>query len=60
MAEKVRAVRPDIPIILCTGCSDAISKEKAEALGVAELIMKPALKHEMAVMIRRGLDGGKG
>ena len=56
LAEKVRALRPDIPVILCTGYSDGISQEKAEALGVAELMMKPALKHEMAVMIRRVLD----
>ena len=56
LAEKVRALRPNIPIILCTGYSDSISKEKAEALGIAELMMKPASKHEMAVMIRRVLD----
>ncbi len=56
LAEKVRALRSNIPIILCTGYSDTISKEKAEALGIAELMMKPASKHEMAVMIRRVLD----
>jgi len=59
LAERVRALRPDIPIILCTGYSESISEEKAESLGIAAFMMKPASKHEMAIMIRRVLDGGK-
>jgi PleD family two-component response regulator len=52
-------IRPDIPIILCTGHSDMISEEKAKEFGIKEFIMKPIGKREMAMTIRSVLDQGK-
>ena len=57
LAGKLLKIRPAIPIILCTGYSDGISKEKALAAGIREFLMKPIAKHELAQAIRRVLDG---
>ena len=38
---KVLQIRPDIPIIICTGFSEMITQETAEAIGVRSLLMKP-------------------
>jgi PAS domain S-box-containing protein len=60
LAEKLISIRPDIPIILCTGYSEKISAGKAEALGVKGFLMKPVDKSEMARMVRKVLDEAKG
>jgi len=56
LAQKIRSIRPDIPIILCTGFSDAITEEKAKAIGTLEYTMKPVVKSDMARAVRRLLD----
>lgn len=44
LVQKMLAIRPDIPIILCTGFSSIITKEEAKKLGVREFAMKPLNK----------------
>ena len=44
LAQQLMRIRPDIPVILCTGFSEAITQEKARALGVREFIMKPIIQ----------------
>ncbi len=56
LAREILRIRPDIPLILCTGFSGTISGEQARAKGIREYIMKPVLKREMAKTIRRVLD----
>ena len=58
LAEKLIRIRPDIPIILCTGFSELISKEKAERMGVRGFVMKPVVTKEMAGTVRKVLDRG--
>ncbi len=41
LAKDILMIRPDIPIILCTGFSDMISEEKAKNIGIRKFIMKP-------------------
>ena len=55
LARKLIAIRPDIPIILCTGFSELITKEKAKDIGIREFIMKPVLRSEIAAAVRRVL-----
>jgi len=55
-AKKVFLIRPDIPIILCTGFSEVISEEKAKSIGIREYIMKPIFMKEIAYVVRRLLD----
>ena len=56
LAGELMRIRPDIPIILCTGFSKKIKADTAEALGIRMLIMKPIIMREMAQAIRRVLD----
>jgi PAS domain S-box-containing protein len=49
-------IRPDIPVILCTGFSDVIGSEKARAMGFRDFIMKPFTVREGAELVRRVLD----
>lgn len=55
LVEELRQVRPDIPIILCTGLSHTMDAEKARALGVDAFVMKPGVTEELAVTIQHVL-----
>jgi DNA-binding NtrC family response regulator len=55
LAEAVRAIRPDIPIILCTGYSHVIHAAQAEALGIDAFLMKPVDIDALAETIERVL-----
>ena len=56
LSEKIMAVRRDMPIIICTGFSEKIDQEKAHAVGIKGLLMKPIPKSDLARMIRKVLD----
>ena len=56
MADKMMQIRPDIPIILCTGYSTTISEEKAKSMGIKGFAFKPLAKKDIAVLIRKVLD----
>jgi PAS domain S-box-containing protein len=47
-ASEVMKIKPDIPVILCTGYSQLINEQKALENGIKALIMKPILIHDMA------------
>ncbi len=55
LARELLKIRPDIPIILCTGFSEMISEEKANKLGIRRLVMKPISKKNLAIAIRDAL-----
>ena len=57
LASKMMALRKGIPIILCTGYSEAVSAEKAKKAGISEFVMKPMVRREFAEIVRRVLDG---
>ncbi|MBI5186849.1 MAG: response regulator [Nitrospinae bacterium] len=59
LAGEMLRIRPDLPIILCTGFSYVINEEKAKAMGIREFVMKPLLVRELAEAVRRALDGEK-
>ena len=52
-------IRPDIPVIICTGFSDRIDAESAEQIGIKGFLMKPVARAEMAALVRKVLDGPK-
>jgi PAS domain S-box-containing protein len=56
MAVEMMSLRPDIPVIICTGFNELLTKERAQALGIRALLMKPFLKNEAAQLIREVLD----
>ena len=55
LAEGIKKVRPDIPILLCTGFQDKNIDDKVKKAGITEYIMKPLNKREMAVAVRKVL-----
>jgi CheY-like chemotaxis protein len=59
LGRELMRIRPDIPVILCTGYSDLISSEKAIAMGFQGFIMKPFTLRESAELVRRVLDENK-
>ena len=59
LAEKLLQIRPDIPIILCTGYSNLVSEETARAKGIRQLVMKPLARKEMVEVIHRVLEEKK-
>jgi PAS domain S-box-containing protein len=56
LATKILHIKPDIPIILCTGFSEVITEEQAKALGIREFILKPISRQDMAQAIRKVLE----
>jgi nitrogen-specific signal transduction histidine kinase/ActR/RegA family two-component response regulator len=59
LARELMGIRPDIPVILCTGFSERITEEKAKLLGIREFVMKPLVMKDLAKSMRRALDGQK-
>ncbi len=55
LAEALLKVRPDIPIILCTGFSEQIDEEKSRKAGIRAFLMKPIGIADMARVIRQVL-----
>jgi len=56
LAERLLAIRKDIPIILCTGYSETVSPDKAREAGIREFLLKPLTKQELAFAVRRVID----
>jgi CheY-like chemotaxis protein len=55
LAAEIKRLRPDIPIILCTGFSYTMDAEKAQALGFAAFCFKPLVARELVDTIQRVL-----
>ena len=60
LARELLKLRPGLPILLCTGFSEAVSKDRVRALGISDLIMKPILKSKLIESVSRLLDGKNG
>ena len=57
LCAQVKKVRPDMPVILCTGYSDQIGEEVLRRTGVDEYFLKPVTLQGLAQVVRRGLNG---
>ena len=60
LSEQVKALRPDIPIILITGYSDQVSKDAAISAGIDEYCMKPISMRELSTIVGKFLGGRAG
>ena len=56
LAEEMLRIKPGIPIILCSGFSSNIDKDRAMAMGIRAFIFKPILKRDIAEAIRMVLN----
>ena len=55
LTAKLIEIRPDIPVVMCTGFTDRFSPDKAREIGIREFVMKPMEKKDLAVAIERAL-----
>nr|WP_320012999.1 PAS domain S-box protein [uncultured Desulfobulbus sp.] len=55
LAQRILAIRPSLPIILCTGFSETITEENASHFGIAQLLLKPINIEDMASAVHRVL-----
>ncbi|MBU0755414.1 MAG: PAS domain S-box protein, partial [Planctomycetes bacterium] len=53
LAREVRQIRPDLPIVLCTGYSAKITEQSIEDLGIQELLMKPVSRNTLAATLSK-------
>jgi CheY-like chemotaxis protein len=56
LAVEILKIRPDIPIVLCTGYSAAISSERAAAMGIKAFLYKPVVEKELRRILKEILD----
>jgi DNA-binding NtrC family response regulator len=57
LAREVLSQRPGMPVILYTGYSTSIDGGEARQIGIREMIMKPMSMTNLALTVRRVLDG---
>lgn len=56
LAREILAIRPGIPIILCTGYNSKLNEKEVLAMGIQAYFLKPIIRHVMAQGIRKVLD----
>lgn len=56
LAAEIMKLRPDQPIILCTGYSDYMDTEKALKMGIKAFVMKPLTRGFLASLVRKVLN----
>ena len=60
LARKLISIRPDIPIIVCTGYSERINPDIVKEIGIKEMALKPVVMKDIAQMIQRVLANNAG
>ena len=56
LTKELLKIRPDTPIVLCTGYSEQINEEAASKIGIKGFVMKPILMKDLARIIRKVLE----
>ena len=57
LARRILQIRPDIPVILCTGYSNVIDNETARSLGIKKFVLKPLTMKKMAQLLHEVSQG---
>ncbi|WP_414665019.1 PAS domain S-box protein [Horticoccus sp. 23ND18S-11] len=55
LARQMLELRPDLPIVLTTGYSATLTPERARALGLREMVLKPLMSHALGDLVHRVL-----
>ena len=53
LARELQRLRPDLPVILCSGSHEGLDSERAAAQGIAAVLLKPWTPQELARTIQR-------
>ena len=51
LTHRIHLLRPEIPVIFCTGFSEAIYSEKTKMMNIAELLYKPVMQRDLLQVI---------
>ncbi len=55
LTQGIKKINPDLPVVICTGFSEKITPERAEAIGAQGLLYKPVVKTDMARVLAQVL-----
>ncbi len=56
LARKCQRLRPELPVILCSGSDHILSQDETCLEGITAFVLKPLTLRELANMIRRALE----
>ncbi|MFA5906408.1 MAG: ATP-binding protein, partial [Desulfobacula sp.] len=56
LSEKILSIRKDIPIVLCTGYSKTITRDKFRSSGIKAFLMKPVTRYSLSATLRNIFD----
>ena len=59
LAQEALKIRPDIPVIVCTGFSEKLSEEQAQRIGIRAFLFKPLLMRELAEKVKEAIEGAE-
>jgi CheY-like chemotaxis protein len=59
LVERVRALRPDMPIVLCTGYSRKLTNSRLAEIGGDTCLYKPVTSEVLASAVRQVIDARK-
>ena len=58
LARELMGIRPDLPVIICTGYSQTVDQKRAKQAGIKAFVLKPILINELANAVRVALGEG--
>lgn len=56
LAKEMLTLRPDLPVIICTGFGDKLTSEGVKTLGIYDFMLKPMSLRELGGIVRNALD----
>jgi PAS domain S-box-containing protein len=57
LAKMIRATRPEVRIVLCSGYNDAVDDADIAAMGIRAMLQKPVDRARLAEVVRSALGG---
>jgi CheY-like chemotaxis protein len=55
LARELMRIRPDLPVIICTGYSERMTQARAREMGVRSLLIKPLARRDLAGAVEAAL-----
>ena len=59
LAEKILAIRPDLPVLLCSGYLDDVIEQQSLDIGIRKCFLKPVTNRSLLMLIRKIFDDNK-
>jgi len=55
LAKKVLDIRPDFPVIICSGYSNQLTQENIQAIGIIDILFKPISLKDLGIKVQSAL-----